>query len=157
MVAALELGLGLLKWLAGHKTLAALVLCAGGLAWSRHELAVLTIERDAADARIAAAEQQRDLATQDAARWQGASALRDRAIADLDAAMARQSAAVEAERAARQRADRIAAAEASAARQAGEALQQRISAAEENAHAHPDQVRKLGPIARDLARQLQDE
>jgi len=56
MGAAIEIGLGLLKWIWGHKTLALLILCAAALAWSRHSVSTLTIERDGYHGKIEAAE-----------------------------------------------------------------------------------------------------
>jgi cell division protein FtsL len=84
--AALEVGKAVLSWLWSHKTLAALILVAVALAWSRHQVSTLTVQRDAAQSQIAAA--QHEEAIWKASYEGAASALKD-LRAKTDAADAR--------------------------------------------------------------------
>jgi chromosome segregation ATPase len=142
-----------LGWIWNHKTLSALILCAVALAWSRHEVSTLTIERDAArsqieaaQAKTAVAERQAAISAADAERWQKASADRDSTIQQLTAQIEEQNAAIEA--AASKRADLLKALDG--ARIENDRLSQTAAdlarELDDEAKAAPADVRSIGPI-----------
>jgi hypothetical protein len=107
--------------------------------WERHD-------RVAAEKGEAAALERLDLAQQDATRWHTASDLRDQAISQLKAALDRQSAAIEAQRADEARLAAAVRAGVDRNRILSDRLAAATAALEEQAHAHPEDDRPLGPI-----------
>ena len=153
---AASFGLSALSWIWNHKTLAALVLSLGLLAWYRHEghsaqAAQHQAERDRDDARGRLAD-----ARHDAKRWHDASDQRDLAIGVLKASLDRQNAALMRLQFNLDHANEAAARAADADRTARAALDQRIQQLEDEAHAHPDQVAPLGGIVRGRVDRLWD-
>lgn len=98
---------------------------------------------DAVRAALAAARHDEELAQADAKRWAGADARMQRIIDDQAAQLSRQAADLAgAERVA----DELAATQARKI----SVLSDQIDALKARAHAHPDQVRPLGPIVTDV-------
>ena len=110
--------------------------------------AVLWSRLDAKNATITSLTEQRDLAADDAARWQTAAEQRQGVI-DRQAVTLRrlESDGTAARAIADQQQDR--------AQQKIAALEARISTLKEAAHARPEDVRQLGPIVRDALGSLQ--
>jgi uncharacterized protein (DUF3084 family) len=105
---------------------------------------------EAAQAQARSLEQRLQAATVDAARWQAASGARDDVIRDQATQLER----LKADAALAQRV----ADETEAARQQQMAdLNQQIVQWKARAHAHPDQVRPLGPIVVDVLGSLHDQ
>lgn len=153
---AASAGLSTLSWIWTHKTLAALIVSCGLLAWYRHEAQsaraasiAAARERDAAAAKLADAEHE-------ARRWHDASDQRDAAIAGLSAALAQQNTAVQAIRASLDRANAAAAFAVAESRAARVQFDQRVHQLEEESRVHPDRIMPLGPIVRDRVERLWD-
>jgi hypothetical protein len=147
MGAAIEIGLGLLKWIWNHKTLAALIGVVIFAAVQTSRLNTRTIQYNAASSQIDAAEKKQTLAEADTARWQKAAEARLQQIVGLSDQMTRQNASVASAGAARAKAEQFAAEAATEAATAQAALNDLTLHWEERAHAHPEDVRPLGPIA----------
>lgn len=153
---AASLGLSALSWVWRHKTLAALFVAFGLLAWYRHEatsaraaLHEAELGRDEAKATLAAS-------TADAERWHGASDLRDAAIDRLNRTLAQQNAEMERLRFSLDQANSAADQAEAEAQDARARFDRRVLELEEEADAHPDQVVPLGPLVRSRAQRLWD-
>ncbi|HVJ31689.1 MAG TPA: hypothetical protein VND94_01125 [Terriglobia bacterium] len=127
-------------WIISGITALALTTTIGVLKWKLHT-AEAELAQSASDLKIA--DHDLDIAQQDVTRWTLHSAGQDAEIASLNRQLAQHIADAA-------RADRVAQANADAQAAAVATLQSQIQKMKEQARAHPDQVRPLGPIVLDV-------
>jgi predicted negative regulator of RcsB-dependent stress response len=113
----------------------------GWAIWERHEAQVAIEGREVAERQAA-------ISAADAQRWQAASGDRDAALLQCNTDKAEYTARTREAAAAKTRADQAAAAAIADAEVARAAADARISEILEEANAHPESVRDLGPIVR---------
>jgi hypothetical protein len=142
MEEAVAIALRVLAWCWHHKAWALCIILGAALLWSRHELSTVTIERDAAQSQIDAAEKSQKLAEGDVVRWETAANQNLQVIRRQHDQLTRLESDGASARA-------IADQKQASDRQKIDQLQAQLSTWKEKAREHPDQVRDLGSIVRD--------